>query len=305
MEAGCKKKEWEIKDGIPYQYHWSSTGELLATGVCIKDDYQKQFPPDDGTKKVYSTIATHEVRDVDARKKTLSIDFTPILRWLDSRIKGNFTLEDNKSGEVLLGQAAIDKIWSPDLHILNRQSLKIKEEWASLVTTRILTTKLINHLDGKSKNAYELSIPTVDMKYEVKTTVYCKNWGYERYPMDHQICNVSLGSASGSSIFTLHQELSYCNSSNTHKAVNFNITTEYFDQSTTHGSNKVGIKLTMRRLKMSFLLKYYTPCAAIVLVSGIGFIIPVTAIPGRVALLVTQFLTLVNLFIHQMVSIFH
>ena len=36
----------------------------------------------------------------------------------------------------------------------------------------------------------------------------------------------------------------------------------------------------------------------------IGFIIPVTVIPGRVSLLVTQFLTLINLFIHQMVSIY-
>ena len=55
----------------------------------------------------------------------------------------------------------------------------------------------------------------------------------------------------------------------------------------------------------SFLLKYYAPCAAIVLVSEIGFIIPVTVIPGRVGLLVTQFLTLINIFIHQMVSCYN
>ena len=41
---------------------------------------------------------------------------------------------------------------------------------------------------------------------------------------------------------------------------------------------------------------------AIVVVSIMGFIIPASAIPGRVALLVTQFLTLINLFIYQMVS---
>ena len=40
-----------------------------------------------------------------------------------------------------------------------------------------------------------------------------------------------------------------------------------------------------------------------VLVSEIGFVVPITAIPGRVALLVTQFLTLVNLFIYQMVNL--
>ena len=302
MEAGCKKKEWEMKDGIQYEYHWNSTGELLSTRVCINDDYQKQFPPQDGTKKVYCTIETHEVRDVDARKKTLSIDFTITMRWLDSRIKVKFTNEEKERGEVLLGPTAIDKIWSPDLHILNRQSFKFKEEWASLVTTRILTTKTVNHLDGKNKNAYELSIPTVEMKYEVKTAIYCKDWSYAHYPMDHQKCNVSIGSASASSVFTMYNESDNYSCLSNYTAVNFNITTECLDQGKTKESNRVVIKIMMRRLEMAYLLKYYAPCAAIVLVSEIGFLIPVTAIPGRVSLLVTQFLTLINLFIHQMVS---
>ena len=53
-----------------------------------------------------------------------------------------------------------------------------------------------------------------------------------------------------------------------------------------------------------YMMKYYIPTMAVVLVSEIGFVIPLTAIPGRVALLVTQFLTLVNLFIYQMVRAF-
>ena len=146
MEAGCRKKIWEMKDEIPVQFHWDSQGQLLAQGVCIDDDYEKYLPPSDGSKKVYSTIETHRVRDVDAKKKTLSIDFILTMRWLDSRIKANFTKYDNKSGEVILGPAAVEKIWSPGVYVFNRQSFKVKEEWASLITARILTTKEINHL---------------------------------------------------------------------------------------------------------------------------------------------------------------
>ena len=51
-----------------------------------------------------------------------------------------------------------------------------------------------------------------------------------------------------------------------------------------------------------FLYMYYLPCMAIVLVSQISFIIPLSSIPGRVALVVTQFLTLTNIFIHQTVG---
>ena len=76
----------------------------------------------------------------------------------------------------------------------------------------------------------------------------------------------------------------------------------FFDHQRNHGNNTVGISIKMSRMVNSFILKYYIPCIAIALVSEVSFVIPVTAIPGRVALLVTQFLTLINLFIYQMVS---
>ena len=337
MEAGCRKKEWIYDGTIPVKYHWNSTGNLLATGVCIRDDYQKYFPPEERTTKVYSTISNPVVRKVGAKEKTISLDFELKLQWIDSRIRANLP-----HGEITLDPNAIEKIWSPDLRILNRQFFNVKDKWASLIKTRILTGTVINDLDGKNYGNYGRSIPTIEMKYDVKTTVYCKDWTYTKYPMDNQTCRVMFGSASASSIFTLHQELitenslraensfgaanfsidieyfdqnetndntshqksnSY-NNTNFQRAVNFDIEIEYFDQNKADGTNQVGIKITMQRVTTSFVLKYYAPCVAIVLVSGIGFTIPVTAIPGRVGLLVTQFLTLINLFIHQMVSNF-
>ena len=157
---------------------------------------------------------------------------------------------------------------------------------------------------GKNTTEYELSIPTVEMKYEVKITVYCKHWNYAIYPLDTQSCDVNLGSASANSIFSLYKKPGTNHGVNNYKAVNFDMAVGFFDQNVSNGSNHVGIRIEMKRLHTSFLLKYYAPCIAIVLVSEIGFLIPISAIPGRVALLVTQFLTLINLFIHQMVSTF-
>ena len=76
---------------------------------------------------------------------------------------------------------------------------------------------------------------------------------------------------------------------------------EFFDTNIAHGNNTIGIRIRMERLTDSHFMKYYVPCMGIVLISEIGFVIPVTAIPGRIGLLVTQFLSLINLFIHQMV----
>ena len=65
----------------------------------------------------------------------------------------------------------------------------------------------------------------------------------------------------------------------------------------------VGFDIAMERILKPYIMEYYLPCVASILVSHIGFVIPVKSIPGRAALLVTQFLSLINLFIAGMVRI--
>ena len=50
-----------------------------------------------------------------------------------------------------------------------------------------------------------------------------------------------------------------------------------------------------------YLYQIYLPCFAIVIVSMISFLIPLTAIPGRVTLIVTIFLTITHIFMKQLV----
>ena len=66
--------------------------------------------------------------------------------------------------------------------------------------------------------------------------------------------------------------------------------------------NDFGFTVEVKRRISSYIIQYYLPCASIVAISSISFIIPVTAIPGRVSLVVTLFLTLSNLIIHHEVS---
>ena len=64
-----------------------------------------------------------------------------------------------------------------------------------------------------------------------------------------------------------------------------------------------GFNVTLKRIIQPYLYQYYFPCIAIVVVSHISLMIPISAIPGRITLAVTQFLTLTNIFIHCMVII--
>ena len=64
----------------------------------------------------------------------------------------------------------------------------------------------------------------------------------------------------------------------------------------------IGFRVYLRRKVTPFAIQYYIPCAAIVMLTQISFIVPISSIPGRVVLLITEFLTLINIFIHQQVT---
>ena len=211
------------------------------------------------------------------------------MRWSDPDIKVQFSNEDLENGGIILGPEATYEIWTPDIHIENRTYFKFDEEWKSLTSSKILTTK-----------------KEVELRYEMKFTVYCK-FDHSRYPMDNQNCAINIGSASKSGIFVLYPPPNGMDGSyhveNTYQADNFDVSVKFYDKNMDNGRNKIGIRIKMCRLQHSYIFMYYIPCTTIVLVSLTGFVVPITAIPGRVCLLVTQFLTLINLSIYQMVKI--
>ena len=291
MHIGCTRKNWGFDDlGIALgKSTVEPAGKLLSDGACVSEDYSKSFLPELATREVHTAFEYQKIRDVDGKEHTISLDLTLRMKWTDPDLKFKFSIKDQIRGAMLLSPEATSGIWTPDIHIKNRTYFKQPEERESLISSKIL---------GGGTNQIELT-------YEIKTTVYCV-FTYSRYPMDQQRCTFSIGSASQSVIFVLNPAPGYNHGPhrvNAYQAENFNIRIQFFDNGIKNGSNTVGIIIEMCRLQNSFLYMYYIPCIAIVLVSLIGFVIPVTAIPGRVGLLVTQFLTLINLSIHQMVSL--
>ena len=57
-----------------------------------------------------------------------------------------------------------------------------------------------------------------------------------------------------------------------------------------------GFELVLQRYVSTYIITYYLPSGLFVIVSWISFLIPMDVIPGRMALLVTLFLVLVNIF---------
>ena len=278
-------------------YDWRADGKLLAKGVCVSDRTQKHLVPDPGKTKVISKFEHEQVRYVNSRRQKMSLDLTLTMKWWDPNIKYNKAKDQTNQTEIILSPSAINKIWTPDLAIKNLTSLKIKDEWISLRTSKVLLSDEANQHDAVHNHP-----ANVEITYEIKASIFCQ-FDHKKYPMDEQHCNLTIGSSSFGSIFMLDQDNDLSQWNPTYVASNFLVSSRFFDDLRHNlGSNSIGIQFKLVHTTTPYLVKYYIPCNAIVIISMMGFMIPLSAIPGRIALLVTQFLTLTNLFIYEMLN---
>ena len=133
------------------------------------------------------------------------------------------------------------------------------------------------------------------MGLDMKTTVLCE-FDFLDYPMDSQTCHLTFRNTRFmNNKFRLHKEHQAIFVRKPFRALGSDIEIEVMEE---NGMNeeKTGVKIHMKRVLTPFLLQCYSPAIAIVLISSIGFIVPLSAIPGRVTLGVTLFLTMANIF---------
>ena len=268
-------------------------GVMLSTTICIPNGYRKGELPN-VPLEINTAIEVNNIREIDDKKMTVSLEFHPQFVWADNRIIANFTEDERKKGKVL-NNINLEKLWKPDLLIENLHTFKlhsILEDMSGLAIGNGLAIGLKNET-------------VVWYEFSAKASIYC-NFDFLRYPMDKQECNFTIGStypAKRTIIFTFHTSV-FVFGKATQNTDDFNLNIENVNG---HMENdtKFGFTIKMSRRLQPFIMECYLPCIAIVIVSEISFIIPLNEVPGRVALLVTQFLTLTNICIHQQVYSAH
>ena len=320
-------------DTLPEQYLRYLVGNKLSRGACVSEQYEKEKVPGGigGTENnesvetevikrggllldreevkvfilpyatIYTTINDKQVREINDKKNTITLDISLTMMWMDI---GIFTIkldygEENQrlanQTEIEIPPAKASAIWKPELPIYHLYDYKAFIDSLHMVSLKILRT---NHLDNKLC----MDGPMLRYQIEAKATFYCE-FDFSAYPMDHSNCKFRFGGQRSNLKFTLHDPKNTAHKVQKSHASNFNIlvsTAE--DEHVTATENSIGLDISVQRVLQPFILKYYIPCIIIVLVSQCSFIIPLDALPGRVALVVTQLLTLTSLFIHQMVG---
>ena len=267
-------------------------GRKLTRSLCLQNNYQATDTPnpDDRFITVYTDIIIKGIREVNDKKRIMVIDVKIVFIWHDSRIVHEATEKEKEDGEIKLGRRQIEEIWKPEIYIYNLSKFEVLKISNPINRVSVILNKSLSH-ENNTMIRYVL---------EGTASIYCK-FDLHNYPMDDQTCQLQISSDIGNVDFVLKSKEILLGDGSGDFETDIGFYNDYLIGDCY--KRVVGVNLKMNRFMQPFLMKYYLPSVSIVIVSGISFIVPLNSLPARVALLVTQFLTLTNIFIHQQVYV--
>ena len=262
-------------------------GNYLSSRICLPLGYRKGEMPNTPVE-IKTALTINHIREIDDKKMTVALEFHPVFVWIDNRIVANLTIEEQKYG-VALNNIILNELWKPDLRVENIRSFQIHS--------------IIEDISGLAIGGSRNNI-VVWYEFTAKAVIYC-NFHFQRYPMDVQECNFTIGStypAKQAAVFTMNTS-----------AFNFATVTQNTDAfdldminlRNEDNQTEFGFTIRMKRRLQPYIMEFYIPSITIVLIAQVSFILSLESIPGRVGLLITLFLTLTNICIHQQVGNLH
>ena len=288
-------KKNTIQNNNEERHHRNRRCIELVAGVCLPNEYStdsKNISPNVYANEttVYMYFIQYFVIGVDEDKNEIQIDISQEIRWSDSRVN---TSQLSNDASVTIPPQRVKRIWYPS----HNDILIYDEQQSRSVHGPNNFRKVI----VKKSKDIAWFIATADRR----VTLFCK-FNLSSFPFDEQTCRFRqyLNLEDIHLLSTDHYILNFTNEQPYKVAYisgGFNIKIDAVGNFDDDGRDVVGFNIILRRLVAKYLWKYYIPCFSIVIVSQISFIIPLSSIPGRVGLVATNFLTLISIFMEQMV----
>ena len=286
-----------------------SHNDNFIKNVCISKDYDAgKEPNEDHLTHIEIRFPNIKVVNVDESKKRLVIDITAISVWEDGRIRTLNSRDDRsiRLPSMLKGDSSAI-IWNPFCSARINKLKKIRYNLDPIIMEMaLLPRKLARTLfqvDAVSDKTF-----LVASRIEWSVLLSC-TFDFSLFPFDINVCPFEIKFYNLN--VTLHNNFIGTSNPKDRKDASegFEIaiapthTGLDFDGFLGNNVMLITFNITLKRQVTKYLYQYYIPCMSIVTASSFSFIIPISAIPGRVALVVTQFLTLTNIFINQMVFV--
>ena len=289
---------------------FGSTKQLLTRDVCLLQKYEPNKMPvsPDGIVLVNVTLVSVIIMEVDEKKNGIIMRMSQFIEWFEPRMK----IRNSVSDIVWLSREKTNEIWHPDLDMYTKNL----EEWKSLHDPYVYEKLMIIPNSAKDNTAHPKNVTnpiekmvqqpyTLNVDEEKTKFGAIKSWkvnlrcvfDFSSYPFDVQSCEFLQFGNEGLK-FSLEHDGNLLDWK--HKIDGFKVEIKNVGSM---GNDSIGFNVMLERIFEPYFFQFYLPCIIIVVVSILSFIIPLSAVPGRIALIATQFLTLTNIFMHQIVSI--
>lgn len=270
---------------------------------CLASNYSKYVPPIDTTKKegikpldVSIGFDNFEILKIDDRDFTVEINAYLIVKWRDTRVIIDFKQlypDGVVPNEDLLGAPdwipveleMVSKLWLPDSEILRLKGFH--------------SLSVLERLQGLWMSVRH------EVLYVVATRIrFMCPMNYAKFPIDIQTCKFQIGSFNYDNTKMRYHTYYLPKLPNaTESILDFEVhikpllpTERYYLPQETGNYSVAGFRMVMERKISHYVITYYLPSGLFVVVSWASFLIPADDIQGRMALLVTLFLVLVNIF---------
>ena len=302
-QFGCTPSEkWDlIKTG--------KKGKILPN-ICLATQYQADESPADAYDESLTPVSLlffdTKIIEVNERKRTWTFTISIWSFWEDPRFKVKWV---NKKKTIRLPSiTTTDYVaWHPFISFGLPDMIEIEPLLDPIVAKefRVFSGKFGNGILGKEAFSQNSTVVGAYPRWKVK--MFC-DFDFSRYPFDQQICSFKMVTERlNVTLFDPPNHIPRMPKAQT-EFLGFDIEREWisnlpeYDPIYQEKTSTFGLHFKLKRQIEPYFYKFYIPCVAVVITSFFSFIIPLNAIPGRIALIVTQFLTLTNIFIHQMVS---
>ena len=299
MENDSKIQKMVEDAGCPFVI----PSQLLVRNVCLLPDYQQNELPDNGNGVTRVNFYLQEalVLEIDEKKDKIKVKISQLIEWGEPRLRANFSAVSKQIVQIKLSSKNIESLWHPEQDMYTENL----EDWRSLYEPVLFQKLAVSKRPFLQENEEGSNINSIHGWKDWTATLYCK-FDFSAFPLDTQQCRFRQFGTSQTITPKMYPSLNVDNFK--YQAGGFQIRIyPTVDQSNItlveEVKHSIGFNITLQRIYQPYIYQYYLPCISIVLVSQISLIIPISAVSGRVGLVVTQFLTLTNIFIHLMVNI--
>ncbi len=283
----------------------ANTCDKPPRGLSLEADYNPAKAPkgpDEGALVISSDHVVLEISKVDDFQRQFRMPVTTFRTWRDPRIR----LTEPDVDRLHISETFFRQcIWSPNPNFLFQEDREFHESLKLPYTFAVLRKparkSALKAFNLTKEDPPDPNVFYVEMVSWVQLTVNCKmDFGW--YPFDQHNCYVLETMLSRDQNGTKLVG-SYAYKAALQRQLQYHVRAENLPESFTgiklfyYKLSMTGWRLNLKRKISVHLQETFLPTALFVAVSWVSFIIPPESIPGRMALLVTLLLVLVNIFI--------